>query len=145
MGVLEEANASHDARPAGFFSSSLFVAFTERPLCISAGQKERTAQRLPIKPPAAEHVRHVRHGVRLAPPAREAHPGLLRVRGNRKSLFCFLLSFAWKQTCTFFFMLNLEHNILPLFPKMDFGAFLNLNLLLPSCSVADMWSALIPS
>lgn len=55
--------------------------------CISAGPTERPTQRLSFEPAAAEPVGDLRHGVRLAPPAREAHPGILRVRGHRKSLF----------------------------------------------------------
>lgn len=65
---------------------SLFTAFTNQLFCISAGQTERTTQRLSFKPPATKPLCYLRHGVRLASPAWETHPGLLWVRGDCKSL-----------------------------------------------------------
>lgn len=55
-------------------------------LCEHSGQTQRTTQRLSFKPPAAEPLCYLRHGVRLASPAWETHPGLLRVRGHCESL-----------------------------------------------------------
>lgn len=49
-----------------------------------SGQTQRTTQRLSSKPPAAEPLRYLRHGVRLASPAWETHSGLVRVWSNCK-------------------------------------------------------------
>lgn len=75
---------------------SLFTAFTNQLFCISAGQTERTTQRVSFKPPATKPLCYLRHGVRLASPAWETHPGLLRVRGDCKSLL--LLSTQMQKT-----------------------------------------------
>lgn len=56
---------------------------------ISAGQTEWATQRLSFKPPATEPLCYLRHSVRLASPAWETHPGLLRIRGNCKSRLTF--------------------------------------------------------
>lgn len=50
-----------------------------------SGQTQWTTQRLSSKPPAAEPLRYLRHGVRLASPAWETHSGLVRVWSNCKS------------------------------------------------------------
>lgn len=50
-----------------------------------SGQTQWTTQRLSSKPPATEPLRYLRHGVRLASPAWEAHSGLVRVWSNCKS------------------------------------------------------------
>lgn len=56
-----------------------------RDLLSHSGQTQRTTQRLSSKPPAAEPLRYLRHGVRLASPAWETHSGLVRVWSNCKS------------------------------------------------------------
>lgn len=62
-----------------------FSVLTYQRLCVSAGQTYWTTQRVSFEPPATEPLCYLRHGVRLASPAWETHPGLLWIRGNCKS------------------------------------------------------------
>lgn len=52
-----------------------------------SGKTQRPAQRVSFKPPAAEPICHLHHGVRLASPTRETYSGLLRVWSNCESCF----------------------------------------------------------
>lgn len=85
----------HVREPWSKMTESLKGRILTRNVLWRTGQTWWPAQRLSPEPPAAEPLRYLRHGVRLASPAWKTHSGLLWIWGDCKSTFTSLIRPNW--------------------------------------------------